>query len=67
MKRLWSVLITHQASGWWNMRTSEGDPPVERSFLYKFHALMTQLRRMMENTHATSDDSPPSDGGAGRT
>jgi hypothetical protein len=50
MKRLWCALITRGDGGWWKMNTSEGDPPIERSFLYRFNVLLEQLHRLMENT-----------------
>lgn len=64
MKRLWSALISRGDDGWWNLRTSEGDPPAERSFLYKFHALIQQVRRMMENTNDASTTAQSSNGDA---
>ena len=65
MKRLWCALITRGDGGWWRMNTSEGDPPVERSFLYRFNVLLEQLHRLMENTDDASD-SPRSPSGDAR-
>lgn len=48
MKLLLSMLINRREHPWWELRSSEGDPPSERTGWYTFPALLALIRTKLE-------------------
>lgn len=47
MKHLFTVLIRKDRDGWWEARTSEGNPPEERVRMFILPALVAMLKHWL--------------------
>lgn len=57
MKQLLTMLITRRApGGWWELRSSEGDPPNERVGHYIFSALIAIIRSKLNHVRGDHDE-----------